>query len=110
MINCVDSYAVSGSREREHIKRLLDTAVRKHLRLPMSADFTWETLLVDGDPKTAIAQAAAELKDRPYRDALAQAALCGGFDGLDGGINLSHGAVPGADHSSPRNRLGRCYD
>jgi nucleotide-binding universal stress UspA family protein len=60
VINCVDSYSVSGPREREHIKHQLDTAVRKHLRLPLTADFTWETLLVDGDPKTAIAFEAAE--------------------------------------------------
>lgn len=79
VINCVDSYAVSGPREREHIKQLLDTAVRKHLRLPVSADFTWETVLVDGDPKTAIAQEAAERRidlivmrsrRRPYAAAL----------------------------------------
>lgn len=79
VINCVDSYAVSGSREREHIKQLLDTSVRKHLRLPVSADFTWETVLVEGDPKTAIAQEAAERRidlivmrsrRRPYAAAL----------------------------------------
>lgn len=79
VVNCVDSYAVSGSREREHIKQLLDTAVRKHLRLPMSADFIWEIVLVDGDPKTAIAQEAAERRidlivmrsrRRPYAAAL----------------------------------------
>jgi nucleotide-binding universal stress UspA family protein len=79
VVNCVDSYAVSGSREREHIKHMLDTAVRKHLRLPMSADFIWEILLVDGDPKTAIAQEAAERRidlivmrsrRRPYAAAL----------------------------------------
>jgi nucleotide-binding universal stress UspA family protein len=79
LINCVDSYAVSGSHGREHIRQVLDTAVRKHVRLPMSADFTWETVLVDGDPKTAIAQAAAERRidlivmrsrRRPYAAAL----------------------------------------
>ena len=79
VVNCVDSYAVSGSRDREHIKQLLDTAVRKHLRLPMSPDFTWEIVLVDGDPKTAIAQEAAERRidlivmrsrRRPYAAAL----------------------------------------
>ena len=31
VINCVDSYAVSGPRARTHIRQLLDTAVRKHL-------------------------------------------------------------------------------
>jgi nucleotide-binding universal stress UspA family protein len=79
VINCVDSYAVSGPRARTHIRQLLDTAVRKHLRLPLSADFTWETVLVDGDPNTAIAQEAAERRidlivmrsrRRPYAAAL----------------------------------------
>jgi nucleotide-binding universal stress UspA family protein len=79
VINCVDSYSVSGPREREHIKQRLDTAVRKHLRLPSSVDFTWETLLVEGDPNTAIAQEAAERRidlvvmrsrRRPYAAAL----------------------------------------
>jgi len=79
VINCVDSYAVSGASGRAHIRQLLDTAVRKHLRLPVSPDFNWETLLVDGDPKTAIAQEAAERRidlivmrsrRRPYAAAL----------------------------------------
>lgn len=79
VINCVDSYAVSNAGERKHIKQGLDTAVRKHVRLPMSADFTWETVLADGDPKTAIAQEAAERRidlivmrsrRRPYAAAL----------------------------------------
>jgi len=79
VIHCVDSYAVSGPREREHIKDLLDTAVRKHLRLPLTADFSWETLLVDGDPKIEIAAQAAERRidlivmrsrRRPYAAAL----------------------------------------
>lgn len=79
VIHCVDSYAVSGPREREHVKQLLDTAVRKHLRLPLTADFNWETLLVEGDPKTAIAEEAAERRidlivmrsrRRPYAAAL----------------------------------------
>jgi nucleotide-binding universal stress UspA family protein len=79
VIHCVDSYAVSGPREREYVKQLLDTAVRKHLRLPLTADFNWETLLVEGDPKTAIAVEAAERRidlivmrsrRRPYAAAL----------------------------------------
>jgi len=79
VINCVDRYAVGGLRERDHIRQLLDTAVRKYLRLPTSADFNWENLVVDGDPKTAIAQEAAERRidlvvmrsrRRPYAAAL----------------------------------------
>lgn len=78
VINCVD-YAISGPLEREHIKHLLDAAVRKHLRLPVSDDFIWQTLLVDGDPKTSIPQEAAERRidlivmrsrRRPYAAAL----------------------------------------
>lgn len=79
VIHCADGYAISGAREREHIKHLLDTAVRKYIRPPVSADFTWDTLLVDGDPKTAIAREAAEQRidlivmrsrRRPYAAAL----------------------------------------
>lgn len=110
VINCVDGYAVSGSRERENIKQLLDTAVRKQLRLPMPADFTWETLLVDGDPEDRHGTGGGGAKDRSYRDALAEAALRGGLARLDGGIRVSNGAVPGDDHSSAPARLGRRYD
>jgi nucleotide-binding universal stress UspA family protein len=60
VINCLDSSLVSGSAECEHIKELLDTAVRQHRRLPGSPDFTWKSTLVNGDPKTAIAKEAAE--------------------------------------------------
>ena len=79
VIHCVDSYSVSGPRERHQISQMIDTAVRKHMRLPSSDDFTWEALLVDGDPKTAIAQEAAERRidlvvmrsrRRPYAAAL----------------------------------------
>lgn len=59
VINCLDSNLVSRSAERQHIKELLDTAVRQHVRLPATQDFTWKSMLVDGDPKTAIAQEAA---------------------------------------------------
>ena len=80
VINCVDSYVVSGAREREHIRQLLNIAVRKHLRLPVSADLTWDTVLVEGEAKIAIAQLAAERRidlivmrsrrRRPYAAAL----------------------------------------
>jgi nucleotide-binding universal stress UspA family protein len=62
VINCVDKYTVGSPSQRQHIKEVLDTAVRKHLRLPAPDDFVWEVRLVDGDPKTAIPQAAAELR------------------------------------------------
>jgi nucleotide-binding universal stress UspA family protein len=79
VINCVESLAVSSSLDREHIKSLVDTAVRSHLRLPSSAGFSWESLIVNGDPKTCISQEAAERRidlivmrsrRRPYAAAL----------------------------------------
>jgi nucleotide-binding universal stress UspA family protein len=79
VINCVDGDAVDSVGERKQIEEQLDTAVRKHLRLPVLADFTWESLVVTGDPKTTIAQEAAERRidlivmrsrRRPYAAAL----------------------------------------
>ena len=60
VVNCVDAYAVGGAGARKQIEKQLDTAVRKHLRLPVSADFTWEKLVVIGDPKSVISTEAAE--------------------------------------------------
>ena len=79
VINCMDSGAVIDSRDRDQTKGFLDTAVRKHLRLPASADFGWRSVVVDGDPKTAISLEAAERRvdlivmrsrRRPYAAAL----------------------------------------
>jgi len=79
VINCIDSYAVSGLTDRGHIKKLLDTSVRKYLHLPHPAGFKWETVLVDGDPKESITEQAAERRidlivmrsrRRPYAAAL----------------------------------------
>ncbi len=79
VINCTDSYAVSGLTDRANIVRVLDTSVRKYLRHADSADFSWEPLLVDGDPKEAITEQAAERRidlivmrsrRRPYAAAL----------------------------------------
>ena len=79
VINCVDSYAVSSLNERANIKKLLDTSVRRHLHLPHSADFSWEIVVADGDPKEVITEQAAERRidlivmrsrRRPYAAAL----------------------------------------
>ena len=79
VVNCVDSYADSGVTQRAHIKKLLETAVRKHLRLPRSEDFSWEAVLVDGDPEEQITQQAArrrvdlvvmQSRRRPYAAAI----------------------------------------
>ena len=60
LINCVDNYASGVVRELQNIKQLMDTSVRKHLHLPTSNDFRWETIVVCGDPQTAIPQEAAK--------------------------------------------------
>ncbi|HSB11032.1 MAG TPA: universal stress protein [Blastocatellia bacterium] len=79
VINCTDSYAVGGLSQRAHLTSLMETAVRKHLRIPASHGFDWQAVLVDGDPKEAIAQEAAERsvdlivmrsRRRPYAAAL----------------------------------------
>lgn len=79
VINCVDNYAVGSLKERANIKKLLDSSVRRHLRLPQSVDFSWEIVLADGDPKEAITEQAAEhridlivmrSRRRPYAAAL----------------------------------------
>jgi nucleotide-binding universal stress UspA family protein len=79
VINCTDSYAVSGVNDRVRLKGLLETSVRKYLRLPESVDFSWEVVLIDGDPKEAITEQAAERRidlivmrsrRRPYAAAL----------------------------------------
>lgn len=59
LINCVDNYAAGGTKEHQHIEQLMDTSVRKHLRLPASYDLRWDTIVVYGDPQTAIPQEAA---------------------------------------------------
>jgi len=60
LINCVDNYAAGGIKEHQHIEQLMDTAVRKHLRLPASYELRWDTIVVYGDPQTAIPQVAAK--------------------------------------------------
>lgn len=79
VINCIDNYAVGGLAERAHIKKELETAVRKHLRFPTSENFSWEIIVVDGDPREAISREAAERRidliamhsrRRPYAAAL----------------------------------------
>jgi len=79
VVNCTDSYAVGGVSQRSRLMSVLDTAVRKHLRIPTSQEFDWKVVLVDGDPKDAITQEAAECsvdlivmrsRRRPYAAAL----------------------------------------
>jgi nucleotide-binding universal stress UspA family protein len=79
VINCTDSSLVNGAEERRRIAEQLETTVRKHFRLPVLPDFSWETVVVDGDPKSTIAREAAERRidlivmrsrRRPYAAAL----------------------------------------
>jgi len=79
VIHCTDSYAVGGLSQRAHLMSLMETAVRKHLRIPTSRSFDWQAVLVDGDPKEAITREAAERsvdlivmrsRRRPYAAAL----------------------------------------
>lgn len=79
VINCIDAYAVGGSIQRAHLKKLVETSVRKYLHFPTSENFSWEIMLVDGDAKEAIAQQAAQhridlivmrSRRRPYAAAL----------------------------------------
>jgi len=78
VIHCTDKYEATF-RDREQVKSLLDTAVQRRLLHPTSSDFSWEKMLVDGDPKTAISIEAAERgidlivmrsRRRPYAAAL----------------------------------------
>lgn len=77
--NCVSDDAATNVRERARIRGLIDEAVRTHLRPPASADFRWNSVLLDGDPHVAIVREAAregiELiimnsRRRPYAAAL----------------------------------------
>ena len=78
VINCIDSHVV-GPTERANIKKLLDTSVRKYLCHPWSVNFSWEVILINGDPKETITAQAAERRidlivmrsrRRPYAAAL----------------------------------------
>lgn len=60
LIHCADRASIKALGGHQHVTGLIDAAVRKHLRFPISTDFTWEILVVDGDPKTSIAEEAAK--------------------------------------------------
>jgi nucleotide-binding universal stress UspA family protein len=79
VINCIDAFAVGGAITRKNSEKLVETEVRKYLHPPASENFSWEMMLVDGDPREAIAQYAAEhridlivmrSRRRPYAAAL----------------------------------------
>jgi nucleotide-binding universal stress UspA family protein len=79
VMNCRDAYASGGFVQHAHLKELVETSVRKYLHLPSPENFSWETLVVDGDPKEAIIQQAAQhridlivmrSRRRPYAAAL----------------------------------------
>ena len=79
VINCMDVLAAGGSITRKNPEKLVGAEVRKYLHPPACENFSWEMILVDGDPKEAIAQQAAEhridlivmrSRRRPYAAAL----------------------------------------
>jgi nucleotide-binding universal stress UspA family protein len=79
VMNCKEAYAASGLAQPAHLKELVETSVRKYLHLPSSENFSWETLVVDGDPREAIVQQATlhgvdlivmRSRRRPYAAAL----------------------------------------
>ena len=79
VMNSMEGYAVSSSADRQRTQERLDAAVRKYLRPPMSADFSWESLVVDGEPDASITHEAAKReidliamrsRRRPYAAAL----------------------------------------
>jgi len=79
VINCIEAFAVGGAITRKSTEQLVEAEVRKYLHPPASENFSWEMMLVDGDPKEAIAQQAAahridlivmRSRRRPYAAAL----------------------------------------
>ncbi|HWC77640.1 MAG TPA: universal stress protein [Blastocatellia bacterium] len=79
VINCSDLDAAAAPGRRAQIRRRIDTAVQKYFRLPATQSFSCDVILVDGDPKEAISQHAAEYRidlivmrsrRRPYAAAL----------------------------------------
>jgi nucleotide-binding universal stress UspA family protein len=79
VMHCTDGYAGGGFNERAQLLGRIETSVRKHLRFPTPAGFKWQAVLVDGDPKDAIVEEAAERgvdmivmlsRRRPYAAAL----------------------------------------
>lgn len=79
VMHCADSYSVGGFSERARLLKRVETSVHKHMRSPTPADFKWQAILVDGDPKDAIGREAvargADIivmlsRRRPYAAAL----------------------------------------
>ena len=79
VINCIDEPAVGGAIMRMNTEKLVEAEVRKYLLPPACEGFSWEILIVDGDPKEAITQQAAaqridlivmRSRRRPYAAAL----------------------------------------
>lgn len=58
--HCLDRSSFTGLSGRSDVKKLLETAIRKHIHLPASGPLDWEVVLVEGEPEIAITQAAAE--------------------------------------------------
>lgn len=79
VVHCADGYSVGGFNQRAQLVKRIESSVLKHLRFPTLAAFKWQALLVNGDPKRAIVETAAERgvdmivmlsRRRPYAAAL----------------------------------------
>lgn len=79
VMHCADSYSVGGFGERARLLKRVETSIHKHMRSPTPADFKWQAILVDGDPKDAIGEEAVARgvdmivmlsRRRPYAAAL----------------------------------------
>jgi len=79
VMHCADGYSIGGFSERAKLLKRVETSVHKHMRFPTPADFKWQAILVDGDPKDAIVEEAAARgvdmivmlsRRRPYAAAL----------------------------------------
>jgi nucleotide-binding universal stress UspA family protein len=75
----INAYSVAGMADKNHIRKIIENTIKKYICLPSPRSLVWETVIVDGEPATAITQAAAERRvdlivmrsrRRPYAAAL----------------------------------------
>lgn len=57
--HCADRAALADSSHRRRIKRCLEDSVHEHTRMPDSSVLTWEALVIEGEPSSAIIREAA---------------------------------------------------
>jgi nucleotide-binding universal stress UspA family protein len=60
--HCADPTALANSSHRRHIETFIENSVHKYIRMPDSSTLTWEALVIEGDPTSAITREAARQK------------------------------------------------